>query len=58
MGYSHCMGTEPAQVQGTGQGAMEIFTQSERRTDQDTLIVQVQFPVPVSVSFPCSVNKP
>ena len=45
----------------TGGFCMEMLTlvqEEERKLDQLFPIVLVQFPVPVLIPFPCSVNKP
>ena len=66
MPCSHYMGTGPGQVQGTGRKVFliycaEMFTQvRDREKNQNQLFALelVQFPVPVPVLFPCTVNKP
>ena len=67
MAYSHCRGTGPGQIRGMAPGAAgtnmlyrNVHTVWDRGRNQGPLfpIVLVQFPVPVLVPSPHSVNNP
>ena len=67
MAYSHCTGTVLGQVQGTEPGGMgpnvlyrNVHTGLRLGEVPDPLfpVVLVQFPEPVPLPVPCSVNQP